>query len=104
MSRLTICGVWGRTPTNIVAACGRVEPTLGSSQAWTFQAATRGKMYGNGSSGASLRRKITAPDLRARKVSAGAPAIVMVTAYDFTMARLMDEGGADAILVGDSLG
>ena len=28
----------------------------------------------------------------------------MVTAYDFTMARLMDEAGVDVILVGDSLG
>ncbi len=28
----------------------------------------------------------------------------MVTAYDFTMARLVDEAGVDAILVGDSLG
>lgn len=30
--------------------------------------------------------------------------ITMVTAYDATMARLMDIGGADMILVGDSLG
>jgi 3-methyl-2-oxobutanoate hydroxymethyltransferase len=28
----------------------------------------------------------------------------MVTAYDFTMARLLDEAGVDMILVGDSLG
>jgi 3-methyl-2-oxobutanoate hydroxymethyltransferase len=28
----------------------------------------------------------------------------MITAYDFTMARLLDEGGADILLVGDSLG
>jgi len=28
----------------------------------------------------------------------------MVTAYDFTMARLLDEGGADLLLVGDSVG
>lgn len=30
--------------------------------------------------------------------------IVMVTAYDFAMARLMDAAGADMVLVGDSLG
>jgi 3-methyl-2-oxobutanoate hydroxymethyltransferase len=30
--------------------------------------------------------------------------IVMVTAYDFTMARLMDAAGVDMVLVGDSLG
>ena len=28
----------------------------------------------------------------------------MVTAYDFTMARLLDEAGVDVLLVGDSLG
>jgi 3-methyl-2-oxobutanoate hydroxymethyltransferase len=57
---------------------------------------------GNGRSGALPSKKVTAPDLRARK-GAG-PAIAMVTAYDFTMARLMDEAGVDVILVGDSLG
>ncbi len=46
--------------------------------------------------------KITAPALVARK-SAG-PKIVMVTAYDATMARLLDEAGVDVLLVGDSLG
>lgn len=30
--------------------------------------------------------------------------IVAVTAYDFTMAQMMDDAGADIILVGDSLG
>jgi 3-methyl-2-oxobutanoate hydroxymethyltransferase len=30
--------------------------------------------------------------------------IVMVTAYDFTMARLVDAAGVDMVLVGDSLG
>jgi 3-methyl-2-oxobutanoate hydroxymethyltransferase len=58
-------------------------------------------MYG---SGVSNRRKVTVPELRARKVALGGAAIVMVTAYDFTMARLVDEAGVDAILVGDSLG
>ncbi|GAC1592674.1 MAG: 3-methyl-2-oxobutanoate hydroxymethyltransferase [Polyangiales bacterium] len=57
--------------------------------------------------GATLRnessiRKLTVPDLRARK-QAGPP-IAMLTAYDFTMGLLLDEGGADIILVGDSLG
>ncbi len=57
---------------------------------------------GNGRGAASPVKKITVPDIRARK-DAG-PAIAMVTAYDYTMARLMDEAGVDAILVGDSLG
>lgn len=58
------------------------------------------KMYG--SSGSAQRSRITVPDLRARK-SAG-DKIAMVTAYDFTMARLVDEAGVDMVLVGDSLG
>jgi len=56
----------------------------------------------NGRGSASPAKKVTVPDLRARK-GAG-PSIAMVTAYDFTMARLMDEAGVDVILVGDSLG
>ncbi|MFO0678401.1 MAG: 3-methyl-2-oxobutanoate hydroxymethyltransferase [Polyangiaceae bacterium] len=52
--------------------------------------------------GGSPVRKVTVPELRARKDQG--PAIAMVTAYDFTMARLLDEAGVDMILVGDSLG
>jgi len=63
-------------------------------------------MYSNPSGGPpgppAAARKVTAPALRARK--GVGPAIAMVTAYDFTMARLLDEAGADALLVGDSLG
>jgi len=57
---------------------------------------------GNAKENAALAHRITVPDLRARK-GAGPP-LVMVTAYDFTMARLVDEAGVDVILVGDSLG
>jgi 3-methyl-2-oxobutanoate hydroxymethyltransferase len=56
-------------------------------------------MYG--SSGSSPVKKVTVPDLRARK---GGEKIAMVTAYDYTMARLVDEAGVDMVLVGDSLG
>ena len=48
------------------------------------------------------QKKVTVPDLRARK--SGGEKIAMVTAYDFTMARLVDEAGVDMVLVGDSLG
>jgi len=64
-------------------------------------------MYGNAAGGGGTekrtarRKKVTAPALRARK---GGRPIAMVTAYDFTMARLLDAGGVDALLVGDSLG
>lgn len=63
-------------------------------------------MYGpthpaSGSGGGPVR-KVTAPELRDRKKRG--PAIAMVTAYDFTTARLVDEAGVDAVLVGDSLG
>jgi 3-methyl-2-oxobutanoate hydroxymethyltransferase len=46
--------------------------------------------------------RVTAPALRALKES-GRP-IVMLTAYDFHSARLVEAAGVDSILVGDSLG
>ena len=50
----------------------------------------------------SARARVTAPSLLQQKRD-GKP-IVMVTAYDATFARLVDESDADVILVGDSLG
>ncbi len=44
----------------------------------------------------------TVLDLQAMK--AGNQKIAMVTAYDYTMARLVDAAGVDMVLVGDSLG
>jgi 3-methyl-2-oxobutanoate hydroxymethyltransferase len=46
--------------------------------------------------------KITVPAVRARKKTG--PKLAVLTAYDATMAALLDEGGADVLLVGDSLG
>ncbi len=49
--------------------------------------------------------KITVPVLRARKASQGrGDRIAMVTAYDATFARMLDQAGVDAMLIGDSLG
>lgn len=47
-------------------------------------------------------RRVTVPVL-ARYKRQGQP-IAMVTAYDATFARLVDEAGVDVVLVGDSLG
>jgi 3-methyl-2-oxobutanoate hydroxymethyltransferase len=48
------------------------------------------------------RRRITVPDFAAAK--AKRQRLTMVTAYDYSMARLVDAAGADSVLVGDSLG
>src|SRR5579872_3719227 len=53
--------------------------------------------------------KITVPDLLQRKSWAAgshptSQKITCLTAYDYPMARLLDEAGVDVLLVGDSLG
>ena len=48
------------------------------------------------------RRAMTVPDFMAAKTRG--VRLTMLTAYDYTMARLLDDAGVDAILVGDSLG
>lgn len=48
-----------------------------------------------------MRRK-TALDLQ--RMKADRQRIAMVTAYDYTMARIVDAAGVDMVLVGDSLG
>jgi len=47
------------------------------------------------------RKKVTVPDLAAWRE--GGRRISMITAYDYTFARLVDLAGVDMILVGDSL-
>src|SRR5438874_696973 len=51
---------------------------------------------------ASELRPVTVPDFLAAK-SRGTR-LTMLTAYDYTMARLLDAAGVDGLLVGDSLG
>jgi 3-methyl-2-oxobutanoate hydroxymethyltransferase len=51
-----------------------------------------------------MNRKVTVPALRKRKVVSGDAPITMLTAYDHTMARILDAAGIDILLVGDSLG
>jgi 3-methyl-2-oxobutanoate hydroxymethyltransferase len=47
-------------------------------------------------------QKLTAPAIVRKKASR--EKLAVVTAYDATFARLLEEGGADVLLVGDSLG
>ncbi len=48
------------------------------------------------------RKKVRAPDLK--KMKRHGTKIVMLTAYDATMARLLDRAGVDVLLVGDTVG
>lgn len=57
------------------------------------------------------RAKVTTVEIRARKPLAGNQVagdgvrkIAAITAYDYTLARLVDAAGVDILLVGDSLG
>ena len=58
--------------------------------------------HANGPLAAKERRPVTVPDFLAAKTRG--VRLTMLTAYDYTMARLLDDAGVDAILVGDSLG
>ena len=49
-----------------------------------------------------MRKKITIPDIL--KMKQAGKRITVLTAYDFPFARLVDGGGVDIILVGDSAG
>ncbi|MDP1819429.1 MAG: 3-methyl-2-oxobutanoate hydroxymethyltransferase [Acidimicrobiales bacterium] len=50
-----------------------------------------------------MRKQMTAPAIRARKVRDGREPLVMVTAYDAPGARMADAAGIDLVLVGDSV-
>lgn len=50
-----------------------------------------------------MAQQCTVPAVRARKAAHGAEPLVMLTAYDAPGARMVDQAGADMILVGDSV-
>src|SRR3954470_15586387 len=57
---------------------------------------------GNGLPGGAELRPVTVPDFQGAK--ARGQRLTMLTAYDYTLARLLDAAGVDSLLVGDSLG
>jgi 3-methyl-2-oxobutanoate hydroxymethyltransferase len=61
-----------------------------------------GEVPSGASATPSARGRTTVPELRAMK--ARGERISVITAYDATFARMLVEGGADVLLVGDSLG
>src|SRR5438105_6673542 len=62
------------------------------------------KTQANGVQGPSAgeNHPVTVPDFLAAKTRG--TRLTMLTAYDYTMARLLDAAGVDGLLVGDSLG
>src|SRR5258708_4899544 len=60
------------------------------------------KDRGNGAPTPPEMRLVTVPDFLAAR--ARGVRLTMLTAYDYTMARLLDAAGVDGLLVGDSLG
>ncbi|HET7092626.1 MAG TPA: 3-methyl-2-oxobutanoate hydroxymethyltransferase, partial [Thermomicrobiales bacterium] len=58
-------------------------------------------MTDSGGSGRARARKLTIPEVRARK---GGERLAMVATYDVPFARLAETAGVDLLLVGDSLG
>lgn len=82
------------------AATRAPESTLSNDD---IRDASYGRAVGDpaGSSSATKPIPVTVPTIRAAK---GGQPLVMVTAYDATFARILDEAGADLLLVGDSLG
>jgi len=66
-------------------------------------ATTSSKRLSNGPAPAAKeKRPVTVPDFLAAKVRGAR--LTMLTAYDYTLARLVDAAGVDGLLVGDSLG
>src|SRR5262249_58084183 len=76
---------------------------LGHRERWMKTATKKNSVQVNGSRATNGQaRPVTVPDFLAAR-SRGVR-LTMLTAYDYTLARLLDGAGVDGILVGDSLG
>jgi len=65
-------------------------------------ARTKGSPETTNGSSVARERPVTVPDFLSAR--ARGQRLTLLTAYDYTMARLLDNAGVDGILVGDSLG
>lgn len=65
--------------------------------------ANYGTQESDSAKGGVVRKAITLLDLKTRKAPGG-DKIVMLTCYDASFARLLDDCGVDILLIGDSLG
>src|SRR5580700_7900956 len=63
---------------------------------------SKGRANGSTTPAHDENRPVTVPDFLSAK--ARGVRLTMLTAYDYTMARLLDAAGVDGLLVGDSLG
>jgi 3-methyl-2-oxobutanoate hydroxymethyltransferase len=68
----------------------------------TPAALPQGHPNGSPAAAAQATHPVTVPDFLAAR--ARGVRLTMLTAYDYTMARLLDAAGVDGLLVGDSLG
>src|SRR5262245_55139799 len=76
---------------------------LSNQEAWMAVTLRSSRNGGNGIPlDTSEGRPVTVPDFLSAK--AKGRRLTMLTAYDYTMARLLDAAGVDSLLVGDSLG
>src|SRR5439155_795190 len=87
--------------TGVVHLFGRHQPAVIQPQLTTAGPAPgRMSITGPEGSGSSAMTKITPAELRA--AAADGSKVPVLTCYDFTTARLMQEAGVPALLVGDS--
>src|SRR5262245_37626291 len=84
---------------------GRPRPPTARNREPLMHPATvppQGQANGPPTDSSADARPVTVPDFLAAK--ARGTRLTVLTAYDYTMARLLDAAGVDGLLVGDSLG